>query len=92
VTAVDNGEDGAAVAAREVPDVVLLDVMMPGLDGEGTARLLRTNAATADVPVVLLTASTHRPAWADELGVVGVIAKPFDPTTLAAELDRLLGG
>ncbi len=73
-------------------DVVLLDAMMPGLDGAGLLELLRVDPELARVPVVMLTART---ADADrarfvELGARGVIAKPYDPKTLHLELERLL--
>ena len=91
VTAVDGGAAGAKVAGADPPDAILLDVMMPELDGEATARLIRGNAATRRTPIVLLTASAQPPAWPDEQLVTGVIAKPFDPTAQPGEVARLLG-
>jgi CheY-like chemotaxis protein len=84
---------GVALAYVEtwIPDVVVLDVMMPGLDGPGTLARMRGKAETADIPVVFLTAKAQRAELARFLGLgaIGVIAKPFDPMTLAAELRRL---
>jgi CheY-like chemotaxis protein len=73
-------------------DAVLLDVMMPGLDGPSTLARLRADGLPAEVPVVFLTAKTQ---VADRerlacLGAAGVITKPFDPLTLAAQLGELL--
>ena len=74
------------------PDVILLDVMMPVMDGPATLSRLRANPMTADIPVIFMTAR----AQARELdrfrsiGAVGVIAKPFDPMTLAASVRRQL--
>jgi CheY-like chemotaxis protein len=86
------GREGLATAAAERPDALLLDVMMPDLDGPATVALLRQDEATREIPVVLLTAKVqaadHR-RFA-ELGVAGVLAKPFDPMTLADDVARLL--
>jgi CheY-like chemotaxis protein len=87
---VDTGrsEDAVDLAARESPDVILLDVMMPGRDGPATLAALRADARTTAIPVVFLTAK----AMPDEierlraLGAAGVLTKPFDPMTLAASL------
>jgi two-component system OmpR family response regulator len=87
-----SGTEGVRLAVEERPDVVLLDVMMPGLDGPSTLAALRSDAATASLPVVFLTAK----AMASEverlkgLGVRGVLTKPFDPMTLASELRAIL--
>jgi two-component system, OmpR family, response regulator len=89
-----DGATGAARAAAESPDVILLDVMMPGQDGPATLAVLRANPATAAIPVVFLTAK----AMPDELqrlmrlGVRGVLNKPFDPMTLPAQLQLVLAG
>ena len=82
---------GAAVLplAREVqPDVILLDVMMPGLDGPATLRSLRTVDALAAVPVVFFTAKAQRAEIAEllALGAADVLGKPFDPMTLGDAL------
>jgi two-component system OmpR family response regulator len=75
------------------PDLVLLDVMMPGMDGPDTFARMRALPVGADVPVVFLTARM-REAQTEEylrLGASGVMAKPFDPVTLASDLDRIWG-
>ena len=88
-----NGDEAGRLAAVDQPDVVLLDVMMPALDGPSTAALLREDPLTRDVPVIFLTAKT--PLTDDQLdavpNLVGVITKPFDPMDLAAEIRRLAG-
>jgi CheY-like chemotaxis protein len=73
-------------------DVVLLDATMPCMDGPATLARMRAAGLEADVPVVLLTAQPHGAdrRRLDELGVAGVLAKPFDPMELPRELDRLL--
>lgn len=81
-----------ALAATELPDVVLLDMMMPGMDGAEVFRRIRADPRTADVPVVFMTAKAqaHEVRGYVELGVKGVIAKPFDPMTMNAQLRGIL--
>jgi len=83
----------AAMKQSEIPDAVLLDVMMPEMDGPTTLRHLQADAATRDIPVILLTAKVltgERQQW-EELAIRGVIAKPFDPMGLHTEVARLAG-
>jgi CheY-like chemotaxis protein len=89
----DSGEKGVATAVRVRPDAILLDVMMPVLDGPGTLARLREDERTKDIPVLFLTAKA-RPAERDRLAglsVAGVLAKPFDPMTLADQVRAALG-
>jgi CheY-like chemotaxis protein len=92
VLAASSGDVAARTAAVEQPDVILLDVMMPGLDGPQTLQLLRTDPETADIPVIFLTAKvqTSERRLLHDLGVQGLISKPFDPMTLADQVDQLL--
>lgn len=88
------GEPGIAAAEAERPDVILLDVLMPGLDGPQTlARLRASQTGVARVPVVFLTAATEpdEVGRLRSLGAAGVLAKPFDPMTLPARLRETLG-
>lgn len=88
-----NGADGLVRAREDRPDAILLDVMMPGLDGPSTLARLREDPQTASVPVVFLTAKAIA-AEVDRLkslGAAGVLTKPFDPMTLARELRAALG-
>jgi CheY-like chemotaxis protein len=88
----DRGAAALRMAHEHRPDVVLLDVMMPEMDGPTTFRHLQRDPATRDIPVILLTAKVlagHTQLW-DDLPVTGVISKPFNPTTLSDEIDRLL--
>jgi CheY-like chemotaxis protein len=84
----DSGAAGIADAAKCQPDLILLDVMMPVMDGPTTLAHLRGNPQTADIPVVFMTAraQTRELEHFKSLGAVGVIAKPFDPMTLAASV------
>ncbi len=83
-----SGADGLVAAAEWHPDVILLDVMMPVMDGPATLAHLRENPRTADIPVVFMTArvQTQDLARFKSLGAAGVITKPFDPMTLAASV------
>lgn len=74
------------------PDVVLLDVMMPVMDGPAVLEALRKRPEHAETPVVFITAraQAHETARFLSLGAVGVITKPFDPMTLALELRAIL--
>ena len=83
------GDAGWVLAQELQPDIVLLDVMMPGVDGYETARRLKADPATASVPVILLTARVGGDPAADV--AVGVIAKPFDPMNLAGQVRSILG-
>jgi CheY-like chemotaxis protein len=82
------GKDGLSAAVEDMPDLILLDVMMPILDGPATLARLRTNPLTSMIPVIFLTARAHSRdvEHFKSLGAIGVIAKPFDPMTLAAVL------
>lgn len=87
-----SGAEALSKAATEQPDLILLDVMMPGMDGPTTLGQLRAQEATAKTPVIFMTAKVQKQEVARylELGAVGVIGKPFDPMTLPAEIKRLL--
>ena len=73
------------MVAADPPDLILLDVMMPGLSGPSTLERLRADPATAAVPVIFMTAKVqpHEIAEYKTLGALDVIPKPFDPVTLA---------
>jgi CheY-like chemotaxis protein len=89
-----SGAEAVTKAAAEQPDLILLDVMMPGMDGPTTFGRLRADPATAATPVIFMTAKVQKQEVARylELGAVGVIAKPFDPMTLPGEIRRLVPG
>ena len=87
-TIVSSGREAVDRALVEPYDLIVLDGMMPELDGAATCRLLKNDPRTADVPVVFLTALTSESAR-DELraaGAAGFVAKPFDPFHILAEL------
>jgi CheY-like chemotaxis protein len=92
VTLASSGAQAIDLAGRERPDVILLDVMMPDLDGPSTFERLRADPATAAIPVIFMTAKAqkHEVAAFRALGAAGVIPKPFDPMALPAEVRRIL--
>ena len=88
-----DGIEGLRMARRHRPDAILLDVMMPGMDGPSTVKALRDDPTTAGIPVVLLTAKVRQSdrRGFDELHVAGVLSKPFDPLELAGQVSAALG-
>jgi two-component system OmpR family response regulator len=87
-----SSREAPGVARRFVPDLILLDVMMPGIDGPTTLEALRDDPQTAAMPVVFMTAKAmpHETARYLDLGAAAVIAKPFDQRTLADELEQIV--
>jgi CheY-like chemotaxis protein len=88
-----SGAQGVRRASLEQPDAILLDVMMPDIDGPTTFQILKQNSNTAHIPVLLLTAKVQGQdrRKLDALGASAILAKPFDPLTLAADIAKVLG-
>lgn len=87
-----DGKEGLAVALKEVPDLVICDVMMPVMDGLEFTKQLKTNTATSHIPVIMLTAKNleeHR-AEGYEHGADSYITKPFHSKVLLARIENLL--
>lgn len=87
------GSEGLNLAATKRPDAILLDVMMPDLDGVATLEQLKANPETQAIPVILLTAkvqSSDRDRFA-QLDIVGIIAKPFKTMVLSQQVGTILG-
>ena len=86
-----SGSEALAKAPEFAPDLILLDVMMPEMDGIGTYKALREIAETATTPVVFMTAKVqkHEIEGYKELGAVNVITKPFDPMTLSETIKAI---
>ena len=83
-----SGIETLAQVKGYAPELILLDVMMPGMDGPTTLKQLRADSATAAIPVIFLTAKVQptEVAQYQALGALDVIAKPFDPMTLATQV------
>jgi CheY-like chemotaxis protein len=93
VITASSGPEGIRLAAAEKPDAILLDVMMPEMDGPTTFKHLEADPATSHIPVLLLTAKVQgvdQRRFAS-LGVKAVLFKPFDPLTLSQEMATVLG-
>jgi CheY-like chemotaxis protein len=80
------GAEGIEVARRERPDAILLDLVLPDLEGTAVLAALKGDPATAAIPVVLLSATLPERERLRELGAQGALAKPFDPMGLPAAL------
>jgi two-component system OmpR family response regulator len=87
-----SGVEGVRKAREEQPDVILLDIMMPTMDGMETLSALRSQPATAMTPVIFLTAkgAGHEVERMTALGAAGVLVKPFDPRTLSEDVRALV--
>ncbi|AFY30767.1 response regulator [Calothrix sp. PCC 7507] len=87
-----SGREGLLKAASEHPDVILLDVMMPDMDGLTTLENLQANPKTQNIPVILLTAKAQAAEQRQftKLKVAAVITKPYDPFTLSEQVTQAL--
>jgi CheY-like chemotaxis protein len=87
-----SGRDGVECARTGQPDAILLDVMMPEMDGPTTLAELRADPLTRDIPVVFLTAKTQAAERSRlaQLGAAAILTKPFDPLTLATQVATAL--
>jgi two-component system OmpR family response regulator len=90
VSTASSGVEAQEKARKEQPDVIVLDVMMPGQDGPSTFARLREDETTAHIPIIFLTAKNDAPTWTGN-GLAGVIAKPFDAMRLSAQIAEMLG-
>ena len=79
----EDGAQGLELARRERPDLVLLDVSMPGLDGFEVGALVRRHRKTRHIPLMFLSGEAENDARARELGAIACLAKPFDPVALS---------
>ncbi|NMF59011.1 response regulator [Pseudanabaena yagii] len=86
-------EEGLDIVAENPPDAIVLDILMPNMDGFAFLKKLQANPQIADIPVVLLTARADLtdPQAIAKLGVNGAIAKPFHPVKLFSEISQILG-
>jgi CheY-like chemotaxis protein len=87
-----SGAEGIERAAQEKPDVILLDLLMPGMDGAETLTNLRKNPDTVEIPVIFLTVKGMFSEFdrLKRLGALAVLNKPFDPTQLSGQIFEIL--
>ena len=88
-----NGEDGVRMAREDHPDLILMDISIPLIDGWEATKILKGDPATSDIPIIALTAhalATDR-AKAQEVGCDGYLAKPVEPRVVLEEVRRFLG-
>ncbi|MBD2255905.1 response regulator [Nostoc parmelioides] len=87
-----SGREGIEIAQSQHPDVILLDVMMPYMDGPTTFKQLRAITATCDIPTILLTAKAQSCEQQEflDLGVAGIITKPFLPEDLVIDICKIV--
>lgn len=86
-----SGMEALPKAELEQPDAILMDLSMPHMDGISTFQSLQSNSITRAIPVIFLTAMDPIQPEAARLSIAGVIPKPFDPLTLAAQIAEMLG-
>lgn len=88
-----SGQEGLLLAKTERPDAILLDVLMPDMDGLTVLDVLQSHPVTRQIPVILLTAKVQKQDLEQfaQLGIAGVIHKPFDPLNLAQQVAQKLG-
>ncbi len=88
-----NGEDGIRMARDELPDLILMDISIPVIDGWEATRILKADEKTSEIPIIALTAhalATDR-AKAEEIGCDGYLAKPCEPRRVVAEVEKFIG-
>jgi len=87
-----NGEDGVKLAKKENPDLIILDIMLPIIDGFDVCRILKREQTTADIPVIILSAKSQETdkIVGLELGADDYITKPFSPRELIARIRAIL--
>lgn len=94
VITAENGEDGVTVAKRELPDVVLMDIVMPGLNGFQATRQLSREPTTRNIPVIIVTTKDQETdrVWGQRQGARGYLTKPVDGRLLVQTIEDILKG
>ncbi len=90
IKAAVNGQMALKIAEKQSPDLILLDIMMPGMDGYEVCRRLKADEATAGIPVIFLTGEADVTSEVAEAGGAGYITKPIDPDALLARIEDCL--
>jgi two-component system alkaline phosphatase synthesis response regulator PhoP len=94
VVSCHDGKEALALATTTLPQLIVLDIMMPGLDGLGALKQLKANPATREIPVVVLSAKGHAltKVEAEATGAAIFLSKPFSPNQLLSEAQKILRG
>ncbi len=94
VLTADNGADGVALARQELPDVVLMDIVMPGLNGFQATRQLTKGSDTAHIPVIIVTTKDQETdrVWGRRQGASGYLVKPVDEDELLKTIEAVMAG
>ena len=92
VITAENGTDGVAIAKQEQPDVVLMDIVMPGLNGFQATRQLSKASETSHIPVIIVTTKNQETdrVWGARQGAKGYLTKPVEEPTLLSTIDTVL--
>ncbi|MFA5627609.1 MAG: twitching motility response regulator PilH [Thiohalomonadaceae bacterium] len=93
ITAAEDGEKGVAAAREQKPDLVLMDVVMPGMNGFQATRLLSKDAQTAHIPIIIVTTKDQETdrVWGLRQGAKDYVTKPVNESELLAKIQALLG-
>ncbi len=98
VISASDGVEGVKKAQKQKPDLIIMDILMPNLQGGDAVKILRTDAATKSIPVIFLTVVIDHMSAGNEIGSVNIdghffvaIAKPFKPEQLLIEIEKLVG-
>ena len=91
IVTASNGEEGVAAAKREMPDLILMDVVMPGMNGYQATRTISRDEATKHIPVIMCTSKDQETdkIWGMRQGALDYMVKPVDPVALLAKLATL---
>ena len=89
-----SGVDGVAAAKKELPDLVLMDIVMPGVNGFQATRQIKKDAKTEHIPVIIVTTKSQETdrIWGQRQGAVGYLVKPVDESSLMSTIGEALGG
>ena len=90
----NSAEEGIELAKREAPDLILMDIVMPGLNGFQATRQLSKDAATKQIPVIIVTTKDQETdkVWGKRQGAVGYLTKPVTDTLLVSSVEKVLAG
>lgn len=93
VVTAENGESGVATATSEMPDLILMDVVMPGMNGFQATRKISKNSDTANIPIVMVTTKDQRTdrEWGLRQGATAYLVKPVEKKALLDKINELLG-